>query len=63
MQTRLLKENKGKQKNESEVNANLEEKYFLFVVSNLTDSLKRKKVIESIETMQNEFIGIACGND
>lgn len=30
---------------------------------NLTDSLKRKKVIESIETMQNEFIGIACGTE
>jgi hypothetical protein len=33
------------------------------VVSNLNDSLKRKKVMESIETMQNEFIGIVCGQD
>jgi hypothetical protein len=45
------------------VGGNLEEKHFLFVVSNLTDSLKRKKVIESIETMQNEFIGITCSNE
>jgi len=42
---------------------NFEEKSFVFVISNLTDSLKRKKVIESIETMQNEFIGIACGTE
>lgn len=33
------------------------------MVSNLNDSLKRKKVMESIETMQNEFIGIVCGQD
>lgn len=58
----MLKENKNKQK-EGEVGGNLEEKHFLFVVSNLTDSLKRKKVIESIETMQNEFIGITCSNE
>lgn len=32
----------------------------MFVISNLTDSLKRKKVLESIETMQNEYIGISC---
>jgi hypothetical protein len=62
LQTKLLKENKNKQK-DGEVGANLEEKHFLFVVTNLTDSLKRKKVIESIETMQNEFIGITCSNE
>jgi hypothetical protein len=39
----------------------LEEKHFVFAVNNLNDSLKRKKVVESIETMQNEFIGISCG--
>jgi hypothetical protein len=48
----LLKENKNKQK-DGEVGGNLYEKHFLFVVTNLNDSLKRKKVIESIETMQN----------
>jgi hypothetical protein len=35
----------------------------VFVVNNLNDSLKRKKVVESIETMQNEFIGISCGTE
>lgn len=45
LQTRLLKENKTKQKNEGELNVNLDDKYFIFVVSSLTDSLKRKKVI------------------
>ena len=63
MQTKLLKENKNKQKMDIELAINLEEKHFVFVICNLTDSLKRKKVIESIETMQNEFIGIACGTD
>jgi hypothetical protein len=53
LQTRLLKENKNKPKNEPEFNSNLSEKYFLFTISNLTDSLKRKKVIEFIETMGN----------
>ena len=61
MQAKLLKENKAKQKNDLETVTNLEEKHFLFVISNLSDSLKRKKVLESIETMQNEFIGISCG--
>lgn len=60
MQSKLLKENKCKQKTDTELATNLDEKHFVFVISNLTDSLKRKKVIESIETMQNEFIGIAC---
>ena len=60
LQTRLLKENKGKSKNDPEISGNLEDKSFVFMVSNLTDSLKRKKVMESIETMQNEFIGISC---
>ena len=57
----MLKENKAKQKNDLETATNLEEKHFLFVISNLSDSLKRKKVLESIETMQNEFFGISCG--
>lgn len=48
MQSKLLKETKNKQKNDLELNTNLEEKSFVFVISNLTDSLKRKKVIESI---------------
>lgn len=63
MQSKLLKETKNKQKNDIELATNLEDKSFVFVISNLTDSLKRKKVLESIETMQNEFIGIACGTD
>jgi hypothetical protein len=63
LQTKLLKENKSKQKADVELATNLDEKFFVFVISNLTDSLKRKKVIESIETMQNEFIGIACSTD
>jgi hypothetical protein len=53
LQSRLLKENKSKQKTDIELATNLDEKYFVFVIINLTDSLKRKKVIESIETMQN----------
>ena len=61
MQSKLLKENKSKQKTDVEIATNIEEKHFIFVISNLTDSLKRKKVLESIETMQNEFIGISCG--
>jgi hypothetical protein len=63
LQTKLLKENKNKQKTDADIHPNLEEKHFLFAVTNLTDSLKRKKVIESIETMQNEFIGITCSNE
>ncbi len=63
MQTKLLKENKAKQKTDLEIATNLEDKHFVFVISNLSDSLKRKKVLESIETMQNEFIGISCGPD
>lgn len=53
MQSKLLKENKSKQKTDVEIATNIEEKHFVFVISNLTDSLKRKKVLESIETMQN----------
>ena len=45
MQTKLLKENKSKQKTDVELPTNLEEKHFVFVISNLNDSLKRKKVL------------------
>jgi hypothetical protein len=40
-----LKENKTKQKTDIELATNLDEKHFVFVIVNLTDSLKRKKVI------------------
>lgn len=33
------------------VGSNMKEKLFLFVVENIADSLKRKKVMESIETL------------
>ena len=45
LQTRLLKENKNKQKADIELAIDLEEKHFVFAISNLTDSLKRKKVL------------------
>ena len=45
LQTKLLKENKSKQKNDIELATNLDEKFFVFGISNLTDSLKRKKVL------------------
>lgn len=34
------------------------EKLFLFVVKNLSDSLKRKKVMESIETLDSQSFGV-----
>lgn len=34
------------------------EKTFIFLVENMNDSLKKKKVMESIETMENAAIGI-----
>jgi hypothetical protein len=37
---------------------NPNEKTFIFLVENMNDSLKKKKVMESIETMENSAIGI-----
>lgn len=37
---------------------NTNEKTFIFLVENMNDSLKKKKVMESIETMENSAIGI-----
>lgn len=37
---------------------NPNEKTFIFLVENMNDSLKKKKVMESIETMENSGIGI-----
>lgn len=37
---------------------NPNEKTFIFLVESMNDSLKKKKVMESIETMENSAIGI-----
>ena len=37
---------------------NPNDKTFIFLVENINDSLKKKKVMESIETMENSAIGI-----
>lgn len=37
---------------------NPNEKSYIFLVENMNDSLKKKKVMESIETMENSAIGI-----
>ena len=37
---------------------NPNEKTFIFLVENMNDSLKKKKVMESIETMENSAVGI-----
>ena len=34
------------------------DKLFLFIVENINDSLKRKKVMESIETLESQSFGV-----
>ena len=47
LQKKLVKENQTKTKQVNEKPA-LNDKLFLFVVKNLTDSLKRKKIMEAL---------------
>lgn len=48
LQKRLLKESQTKTVRQESVVGAIQEKLFLFVVENINDSLKRKKVMESI---------------
>lgn len=56
LQKKLLKESQTK-KQEGTVSA-IPDKLFLFIVENINDSLKRKKVMESIETLESQSFGV-----
>lgn len=47
LQKKLVKDNQTKTKQANE-KPSLNDKLFLFVVKNLTDSLKRKKIMEAL---------------
>ena len=58
MQKKLLKESKKNLKNDVLPVENLSEKTFIISVENVEDLLKRKKIIEAINPMENNVIGI-----
>ena len=57
LQVKLLKDGKPRNTKDSHLN-NLNDKSFLFLCENITDSLRKKKVIESIEVMGGSNIGL-----
>lgn len=57
LQKKLLKEGQGKNAKQ-DGNSPATDKMFIFCVKNVNDSLKRKKVMESIETLESQSIGI-----
>jgi hypothetical protein len=57
LQKRLLKDNKNKRTDINELD--FSEKSFIFLSEGVTDSLKKKKVMESIDSMANSQIGLS----
>ena len=53
LQKRLLKESQPKNGKQENINTVIVDKYFVFSVKNISDSLKRKKILESIESLES----------
>lgn len=58
LQKKLLKESQTKTVRQDGMVSAIPEKLFLFIVENISDSLKRKKVMESIETLESQSFGV-----
>ncbi len=58
LEKKLLKENQNKPSLQENTDTLLSDKLFLFSVRNVNDSLKRKKVLESIETLESQSISV-----
>ena len=62
LQKKLLKESQGKNVRQEEAIPS-GDRLFIFSVKNVNDTLKRKKVMESIETLESQSIGIYYGDE
>lgn len=58
----MLKETQNKSVRQDTPTTIINEKLFLFVIKNVNDSLKRKKVLESIDTLDSQSFGVIEGD-
>lgn len=58
----MLKETQNKSVRQDTPTTIINEKLFLFAIKNVNDSLKRKKVLESIDTLDSLSFGVIEGD-